>query len=203
MDIIDRLDTYMYSSDELRNIEVMVEAAEFMEMDMEALNEAFNLGMLKSGAKELLKKAGIHAGQESNGLIQVALKSGKVMAQFIYYALKAAAGNEEAKAKVKELANTEIKKEDVLDFLLKLDQATLHVVTGPIHMIDSLTGWHIWANVHKKAQSSLKKAKEALSALMDAAKGAEDKVKKRLKAIMKNIASIFGLEAEKKAIAAV
>lgn len=48
--------------------------------------------------------------------------------------------------KVKELLKS-INKEDFMDFLLKLDTLTLHIVTGPIHFIDALTGWDIMANL--------------------------------------------------------
>ena len=47
-----------------------------------------------------------------------------------------------------------LKKEDVLDFLLNLDMATLHIVSGPIHTIDAITGWHLWANVKDKAKGA-------------------------------------------------
>jgi hypothetical protein len=30
---------------------------------------------------------------------------------------------------------------------LNIDNNTLHILTAPIHAIDALTGWHIWANV--------------------------------------------------------
>jgi hypothetical protein len=38
-----------------------------------------------------------------------------------------------------------------VDFLLKLDMISMHLVTGPIHMIDAITGWDIMANIKSHA----------------------------------------------------
>jgi hypothetical protein len=50
------------------------------------------------------------------------------------------------KVKVKEIAS-HLNKEDVLDFLFKLDTASLHLFTAPIHFIDAVTGWQLHPNV--------------------------------------------------------
>ena len=53
--------------------------------------------------------------------------------------------------KAKELLKS-IKKEDVLDFIIKLDLGTLHIITGPLHTIDAWTGWDLAANVQAKME---------------------------------------------------
>jgi hypothetical protein len=201
MDITQKLNQYAYSNDELQDMNALVEIAMFMEQDVNRLDEAFSVGELGKMAGGLLKKAGLHL-HKGDGLIQIAMKSGKVMGQFLWYALKAASGDKEAKVKVKELANTEITKEQMLDFLLKLDMATLHVLTGPLHTIDAITGWHLWANVKDKADQGLKKAKEAIGNLIQVAKTAEQSVKDKLKGYMHGIAKLIGLDTEHKAIQA-
>ena len=193
MDIIDKINSKMYSYDEIRDMEIVLEMAMLID-DETVVNEAFDLSVFKTGAKALMKGLGMGAHKEADGLIQMALKSGKVMAEFIWHALKAAAGNEASKVRVKELANKEIKKEQVVDFLLKLDTATLHFVSGPLHMIDALTGWHIWAHIKSKSEDMLTKAKNAIKNLVDAAKGADEAVRKKLKGLMHGIARLFGLE---------
>jgi len=62
--------------------------------------------------------------------------------------------------KAKELLNT-IEKEDVLDFLLKLDLGTFHIITGPLHTIDAWTGWDLAANV----QAKMEKGSELLNSI--------------------------------------
>lgn len=132
--------------------------------------------------------------KSGDGLIQIALKSGKLMAEFVFHALRGAAGNQKSIDRVKEMAKKEITKEQFLDFLLKLDTATLHLVTGPLHIIDAWTGWHVWAHIKTKAVPSLEKAKKAIHDLADAARTAETDVKKKLKSLMHGIARLFGLD---------
>jgi hypothetical protein len=64
-----------------------------------------------------------------------------------------------------------------IDFLLKLDMLSMHIVTGPIHMIDAITGWDLMANLKAQAVKaeniidSIEKAivdlKSKISKLMD------------------------------------
>ena len=80
------------------------------------------------------------------------------------------------KEEMKKIAST-LTKEEVIDFLLKLDAATLHIVTGPIHTIDALTGWDLWANV--KAVS--KRAKSVLEDIWAAIAHLKSKVTQNFK----------------------
>ncbi|KFZ25653.1 MAG: hypothetical protein KQ78_02146 [Candidatus Izimaplasma bacterium HR2] len=196
MDILDRINSNLYNYDEMRDMEIVLEMAMLID-DKTIINEAFSLNTFKTGMDALMKKIGLHTHKSGEGLIAIALKSGKVMSEFVWHALKAAVGNEESKVRVKELANTEIKKEDFVNFLLKLDTVTLHMITGPIHMIDAITGWHIGTHIKSKVEDTLTKAKNAIKNLIDAAKGTEKSVKKKLKSLMNGIVRLFGLEDEK------
>lgn len=71
--------------------------------------------------------------------------------------------------KAKELIK-KISKEDVLDFLYKLDLGTLHLFTGPLHMIDAWTGWDLAVNLKSHIDKS--------QGVVDLLKQAIDKVKK-------------------------
>lgn len=202
MDILDKINSSLYSHDEIRDMEIVLEMAMLID-DSVVMNEAFDLSALKTGGKALMKAAGIHAGKSGDGLIQIALKSGKLMAEFVWHILKAAAGNEQSKIRVKEIANTQITKEQFLDFLYKLDMATMHLVTGPLHLLDAWTGWHVAAALKHGTDDMLKKAKEALANLLDAAKGTADDVKKKLVGYMHGIAKLFGIEGVHKQIQAI
>ncbi len=116
MDITQKLTQYAYTLEEVRTMNALIEVSMFMEQDINRIDEAFNVGALADAAGSLLKKAGLHL-HKGEGLVQQAMKGGKILAQFIWYALKAAAGDKEAKIKVKELANTEITKE-ILSFMM-------------------------------------------------------------------------------------
>ncbi|URC15132.1 hypothetical protein GD1_8 [Paraglaciecola Antarctic GD virus 1] len=69
------------------------------------------------------------------------------------------------KEQAKELLKT-VKKEDVLDFLYKLDLATLHLVTGPIHFIDAVTGWDLAVKTKTVVKSSTDLIKELVTSLI-------------------------------------
>ena len=80
---------------------------------------------------------------------------------------------------VKKIAAT-LQKAHVIDFLLKLDMATMHIVTGPIHFVDAVTGWDLMANIKKASAgaksrlkafyAALKSVKDSVVAVLDGAK---------------------------------
>ncbi len=193
MDIVDKINNKMFSYDEARDMEVMLEIALLVDDSM-TLNEAFDVGSFKNKMNSLMKSSGLTTHKSGEGLITTALKSGKIMAEFIWHTLKAAGGNEKSKERVKEIANTKISKEDFMDFLMKLDMATLHLIMGPIHMIEALTGWHIKASIKTKVDTATTKAKDAIKNLIDLAKTANDTTRKKMKSLISGVAKIFGVE---------
>jgi len=178
-----RFKNYLNNND----VERIIELSIFME-EFDNINE--DISGLKNKIKKAFSAIGITAEKEEQGLIQILLKSGKTLSAFFWYALKAATGNDDAKKKVKQLANTEVKKEDLIDFLMKLDRVTLHLTSEPIHMIEALTGWKIQAAVHKAyadTKDVTKKIHQALFTLEDAAKEAVEPIKKKISAYIKQI----------------
>lgn len=166
-----------YLNNDTNDIENIIETVVFME-EFNQLDEG--ISDFKDRIKGILPKLGIHAHKTGPGLIQILGKAGSTMTKFFWYAMKAATGDEEAKAKVKELANKEIHKEDVLDFLLRLDTVSMHLVSGPIHMIDALTGWHIGAHTNKVKDGITIKIKKAIEYLEDVAKTAVGRIKQKI-----------------------
>lgn len=130
----------------------------------EIFGDVINEGKLDS----LLHKAGLHI-HKGKGLIQYLMSAGKGIGKMVVAAIK---GDKEG---VKKIAQS-IDKGDVLDFLLKLDTATLHLVTGPLHLIDAVTGWHLWAAVKDKAEG---------------AKNIIDKIKQALVSVKNNVVKVF------------
>ena len=113
--------------------------------------------MLEEGLEGFLHKFGVHV-KKGDGLIQYLTKATVGTGQILLAAMKG------DKKRVKEIAS-KLDRGTVLDFLLKLDQATLHVVTGPIHMIDAITGWHIGAEVKKKVGNAMHAIEKAIKEL--------------------------------------
>ena len=143
---------------------------EFIEIceSVDELNEAVDyiqspLLTEEGGGKidSILKKVGLHAKKTKPGLIKQFKNAGVGMIKFFVALVK---GDTET---IKKMANKEIKKEDVIEFLVNLDMATLHLFTGYIHSIEAITGWHIGANLHKKtkevSQTVVTKIKDAFS----------------------------------------
>lgn len=110
------------------------------DFDINSLNEsniteAFNDKLGKFGLK-------LHT---STGIAEYIAKFSSASGKLIMAAIKG------DKAKVKEIAS-KLDKGEVIDFLLKLDTLTAHLVTGPIHIIDAITGWDLMANIKAKAE---------------------------------------------------
>lgn len=119
-----------------------------------SLNESLDEGKIADFAGKL----GLHISKE-NGLIDYVRKFTVASGKLLFAAIK---GDTE---KVKEISSG-MKKEEFVDFLLKLDMATMHLVTGPIHMINAITGWELAPNIkhgaHAVKDAVVKSFKDAL-----------------------------------------
>jgi hypothetical protein len=100
--------------------------------------------------------------------------------------------NNESKKKMIELAKS-VKKEDVLDFLLKLDTLTLHLISGPIHELDAITGTHIWANIKNKAKSVTDAATDAIKKIESLKDHLEGSLKSQLQKYSNALRRLFGI----------
>ena len=105
--------------------------------------------------------------------------------------MKATTGDKVASEKVKEIANTQITKEEFIDFVLKLDILTLHLLTGPIHIIEALTGWHVGANISKKASDVVGRINRAINNIEKIISKASGALKITLSTIMQNLKNIL------------
>lgn len=181
------LDLYKedFSVEEIQ--ESIMQMIALKEMTLEEANELFEGDVLvESKLHNILSKAGLHLGK-SKGLIQYVLSFGKGIGQLVVAAIR---GDKE---KIKSLMDS-VTKEDVIDFLLKLDQATLHLVTGPIHLIDSITGWHLWAAVKSTAEKAgdvIVKIKQAIDIVKQGITKAFDIAKQK-----RALTHIQGIETE-------
>jgi len=94
---------------------------------------------LQEGIKEWLGAVGLKV-HKGDGVIDYLKQFSQGAGKLILAAIK---GDSE---EVKKIANS-LDKAKVIDFLLKLDMMSMHIVTGPIHFIDALTGWDLAANL--------------------------------------------------------
>lgn len=171
----------------------LIELSIFSEIDPNLLKE--DIGELEEAIniKGALEKAGLHA-KKGRGLIQILSSAGKHISKIFWYAIKAHTGDEKAKEELKTLLKKKVSKEDIIDVLLKLDQLTLHAITGPIHAIEAATGWHIAANI-KKVSKTVDNVKDrfenAIKSLNDLMKDTNKKTSQRISKTIDFLTKLF------------
>lgn len=175
MDITKRIDNYILQED----VTSLLELAVFMEHgnEEEMMNETVKkwLNMMPG----VLDKLGIKIEKKNKGIIGVLKDSRKEIKEFFYHLFKAAAGNEESKKKVKEMAKDKVSKGDVIDVIIKLDAITFHFLALPIHTLEYLTGWKI-SGLRKGAENLANRIKGAIEALKKLANDLTGKEKKKV-----------------------
>ena len=87
------------------------------------------------------------------------------------------AGVKGDKEKMKAIIKT-VKREDVVDFLFKLDSITFGVITHVIERIDAITGWDLEHEIQKIIKNTKVIAKNTAKAL--------DTIKNSIKSLVKN-----------------
>jgi len=153
-------------------------------------------GILDKYINPVANKAGINVSVKK-GLVHYLASAGINTAKLIYHAINYYYNKDEkSKERIKEIIKS-VKKEDLIDFLLKLDTLTLHLITGPIHTIDALTGTHIWANIKTKAETMMDKAKKAITYLESLKSDVEGRLKKQIQKYADSLKKIFGINSAK------
>lgn len=173
------------------DIIALLEIASFLE-DYSEVSEG--IGEWSKKLKSILPKIGLHATKGQSSLVQIIGGASNIMAKLLWNALMTSiTGNQIYKDKVKEIANTEISKADVIDFLLRLDTLTLHAITGPIHIIDAITGWHIGSNIASGVDDLVDRSKRAIDHLTHIRNMSKDRtIKDKLSSYMKGIGILLG-----------
>ena len=158
------LKNYMNESQELNEMETrMFILVNLLEQDLNSINES-SAEMLVESISDKLDKVGLKL-HKGKGILSYVKSftggAGKVMLALFKGDAK----------KAKEILKT-VEKEDVLDFLYKLDLGTLHLITGPLHTIDAWTGW----DLSVKMKSHMQKASSVFDQLKDALRNVKQKI---------------------------
>lgn len=149
--------------------------------------------------KALFAKVSNKLGFASNNkknLIGLLRSIGKTGALSILYAIQAQAGNEGAKEKLTQVLKKSNAKSEIIDFVIRADVLTLHLISTPIHMIDAIAGFDIADKIREKAVGGGERLKDAVELIQTSAKNLGNpsttrKVKKSLNTIKK----VFSLKA--------
>ena len=156
----------------------LLELAIFMSLNPHQLNEAD--GDWRSKFKQAAQKAGLKLGGSERGLLSTLSRVSKHISKIIYYAIKAKGGDIPARDELKKLVKRKATKEELIDFFFKLDTLTLSILTGPINIIDALTGWNIVSSLKDKGKTPNKRIKDAITVLTKSIEGLSPRIKKRV-----------------------
>lgn len=146
-----------------------------------SLNEDSILQDFASKVNSVLPKIGMKL-HKGDGIINYIAKFSSIAGKMMIAAIK------RDKATIKELS-TKVSRGEFVDFLLKLDTVTMHLVTGPVHMIDAITGWDLMVNI----QSAAKKAGTVIDDIVSNINNLKQKIKQVLDDnVAKPFLSFFG-----------
>lgn len=156
---------------ELHEAELKIQSLIFMVENLDIINESeISEEEIYEGLNDKLGKIGLKI-HKSKGILDYIKSFTSGIGKLFLLIIK----GEEKKAM--ELVKS-MKKEDFMDFLFKLDMGTLHLFTGPIHMIDAWTGWDLAANL----KSHIDKG----DGIVNVIKQAIEKVKSGVKELFQN-----------------
>ena len=128
------------------------------------------------------------AAKNKKNLLGLLGSIGQTGAKAILYSIQATAGNEGAKEKLAQVLKNSNAKSEIIDFVIRADVLTLHLISTPIHMIDAIAGFDIAEKIREKAVGGGERLKDAVDLIQKSAKNLGNpstarKVKKSLNTI--------------------
>ena len=186
------LKEHIYITEQKEAIASLLEFIVFME-DGESLILSETKGEnVKAGLTKVVGKLGISAHGRKN-LLKLITSVGKNTGLALVYAVRSHMGQEGSKEKLENILKTANIKSELMDLMLRLDTLTLHLLTGPLHIIDAITGWHLGADMQQKAKTPNTHVKSALDTIAKAANAIKDKPRKTLNRSIEKIKKIFAV----------
>lgn len=187
-----KFDNYITEEQELNdNMVSIIEFVAFIE-DYDYITEGKISDLGAKVKNEILPKLGLTLHKKDN-IFTILGKSSKWVSQMIYHAFLAYYNNSDFhKEKVKEL-KSKVKKADIMDILVRLDHATLHIISEPIHIIDVLTGWELQGDLSKLGAQIDTKVKQAIQSLDSLATSVTTDAKKTISKYSNAIRRMFSV----------
>ena len=191
-----RLQSYIKDDDLMSIIETLI-----------IIDECHKIGKLNEGivdsiasaakrVKEIITKKKPEVSKlidKEKGLVGYMKDLGLGGSQLMYHAFNAYYNkNAESKAMVKELSHS-VKKEHVVDILLKLDVLSLHLVTGPLHIIEAVTGWGVMHHIKSKLEPVDKKVTSAIQSLESLKDALSGEIKVQMLRYTNALRRVFGV----------
>jgi hypothetical protein len=123
---------------------------------------------IKGTLSTLAKKMGISNASKKT-LLGLLSTVGKKSALSLVYAIQASAGNEGAREKLKGIIKDREIYSELTDLVVRLDVLTLHLISGPIHVIDAIAGWDIAEKIRERALGVTNKLNSAIDTISSSA----------------------------------
>ena len=147
---------------------------------------------IKALAGNVSKKLGFASSGRKN-LISLLSSISKNAALAVVYAIQAQAGREGAREKLESVLKTSNIKAELVDLVIRADVLTLHLISGPIHIIDAITGFEIAEKIREKAEIGSEKLKDAVELIQRSSKKLPVPKTRRLQKSIKTIKRVFNL----------
>lgn len=183
MDIVEKINKQLINED----IHLVLETGMFF-CEYDKINEG----------RELLPKVKKYINNLSlpktrkKGLIQIISSSSKEIGKMLWLAYKySITNNSEFKNELRNMAHKNITKDDMIDFLFKLDVVTLGLLSSPISMIDAITGWNLLENLKSITKSIEERALEAIKSLEWISSNVPSDVKSRIQNYIKGLKNLL------------
>ena len=147
---------------------------------------------LKSLIGSISKKLGF-AGSGRKNLISLLSSISQNAALSVANAIQAQAGREGAREKLESVLKTSNIKSELIDLVIRADVLTLHMISGPIHIIDAITGFEIADKIREKAEIGSEKIKDAVEFIQRSSKKLPNPKTRRLEKSIRIIRRVFNL----------
>ena len=186
------LKEHIYKTEQKEAVASLLEFIVFMEEGEDLILSEARGESVKAGLGKIAGKLGVSAHGRKN-LLKLIASVGKNTGLALVYAVRSHMKHPGAKEKLEGILKTANIKSELTDLILRLDALTLHLLTGPIHIIDAITGWHLGADIQDKTKTPNTHIKTALDTIVKAATAVKDKPRKTLNRSIEKIKKILAV----------
>ena len=178
------------ADDNIEHVMTLLEYMIILESGENLLNEG-RMDSVKSTLSGIAKKLGI-SGHGNRNLLSVMSSVGKNARSALVYAMKAFAGDEKAKEKLKALRGSKEVRAELGDLILRLDALTMHFLTGPIHMMDAITGFDLAEKIREAATGETHHIDNAIQTIEKAGSKLQRDKTSKVRKSLNLIKKVFG-----------
>lgn len=176
--------------DNIEHVMTLLEYMIILESGENLLNEG-RMDSVKTTISNISKKLGV-TGHGKKSLLAVLSSVGKNARSALLLSIQAFAGDESAKEKLKALRGSKEVRAELGDLILRLDALTMHLLTGPIHMMDAITGFDLAEKVREAATGESHHVDNAIKTIEKAGSKLQRDKTSKVRKSLNLIKKVFG-----------